>query len=357
MADEDQDSKTEQPTSKRLSEAREQGDVVQSQEVKTAATLAAITVLVWFILPRIMVKAQGYLMILLSEPHTIRVTTEGELMDVLRSLAARMALLMALPFSVMLGLGLAVAYLQTGWLISVNKITPNFSKINPLTGIKRIFSLHGLVEFFKNLAKLSVVAGLFFFALRGKVQALPLLPTMELPAILSFLHSILVRLLITVLAIDICIAGADYFWQRYTFMKRLRMTKQEVKDEHRQSEGDPMVKARIRSLRVQRARQRMMAAVPKADVVVTNPTHFACALKYDPDSMNAPVLVAKGQDLVAFRIRELAEQHDIMIVENPPLARALYAAVEVDREVPPEHYKAVAEVISYVFRLKGKLRR
>jgi flagellar biosynthetic protein FlhB len=157
--------------------------------------------------------------------------------------------------------------------------------------------------------------------------------------------------------VQIVIAGADYMYQRFTYMKKLRMSKQEIKDEHRQSEGDPMVKARIRGLRLQRARQRMMASVPKADVVVTNPTHFACALKYDPNTMNAPVLVAKGQDLIAFRIRELAEQHDIMIVENPPLARALFAAVEIDREVPPEHYKAVAEVISYVFRLKGKLRR
>ena len=130
-----------------------------------------------------------------------------------------------------------------------------------------------------------------------------------------------------------------------------------MKDEHRQTEGDPVVKSRLRNLRMQRARSRMMAAVAKADVVVTNPTHYACALKYDPETMNAPVLVAKGQDLVALRIREIAEQNGIDIVENPPLARALYAAVEIDREIPPEQYKAVAEVISYVFRLKGKLKR
>ncbi len=160
-----------------------------------------------------------------------------------------------------------------------------------------------------------------------------------------------------VLCFQAFLAGADYAWQRFQYMKKLRMTKQEVKEEHKQSEGDPAVKARIRGLRLQRARQRMMASVPKADVVVTNPTHFACALKYDPETMNAPVLVAKAADLIAFRIRELAEQHDVMIVENPPLARALFAAVDIDREVPPEHYKAVAEVISYVFRLKGKLRR
>jgi len=357
MAGEDEDSKTEQPTGKRLNEAREQGDIIMSQEIKSAASLAAITALVWWVLPAVMVKVQSYLTILISEPQTIRVTTETELIDVLGGLAERMALLMAIPFSIMAGLGVATGYLQTGGLFTWSKLAPNFAKLNPLSGLKRIFSAHGLVEFGKNLAKLSVVVVLFYFVVRDKVRVLPLLPTMELPTILSFLHTVLIRLLLTVLCFQIVIAGADYAWQRFQYFKKLRMTRQEVRDEHKQSEGDPMIKARIRNLRVARARQRMMTAVPKADVVVTNPTHFACALKYDPETMNAPVLVAKGQDLVAFRIRELAKEHDVMIVENPPLARALYAAVEVDREVPPEHYKAVAEVISYVFRLKGKLRR
>jgi flagellar biosynthetic protein FlhB len=353
----DDDGKTEAPTGKRLSQAREEGDIIMSHEIKTAATLAAILVLVWWVLPPTMNKVKSYLTILMSEPHLIRVGTEGELMEVMRGLAARMALLMAVPLSVMLGVGLAASYAQTGWLFTTSKITPNLSKLNPLNGLKRIFSMHGAVDLGKNLLKLIVVAALFYLVVRDKIAFLPLLPTMDLPAILSFLHSVLVRLLMTILGVQIAIAGADYLYQRYAYMQKLRMSKQEVKDENRQSEGDPMVKARIRGLRLQRARQRMMSAVPKADVVVTNPTHFACALKYDPATMNAPMLIAKGQDLVAFRIRELAKQHDIMIVENPPLARALYAAVEIDREVPPEHYKAVAEVISYVFRLKGKLRR
>ena len=353
----DDDGKTEQPTGKRLSQAREEGDIIVSGEVKTAASLAAVLILVWWVLPPVMTKVQSYLAILMSEPHMIHVGTEGELMEVLRGLAARMALLMAVPFSVMLGVGLVASFGQTGWLITTKKITPDITKLNPLNGLNRIFSLNGAVDLGKNLLKVVLVASLFYLVVRNKIQFLPVLPTMELPAILSFLHSILIRLLMTILAVQIVIAGGDYFYQRFSYMKKLRMTKQEVKDEHRQSDGDPMVKARIRGLRLQRARQRMMASVPKADVVVTNPTHFACALKYDPETMNAPVLVAKGQDLVAFRIRELAQQHDIMIVENPPLARALYAAVEIDREVPPEHYKAVAEVISYVFRLKGKLRR
>jgi len=354
---EDDDSKTEQPTGKRLSKAREEGDITQSQEVKTAAILSGITILVWFILPPILERIRNDLMVLIDRPHTIRVGTEGELMQVMETLFLHVGVLILIPLVFLLAVGLTASISQTGWVISFNKITPDITKLNPLNGIKRIFSAQGLVEFVKSMAKLVLLVALFYMVMHSRIEMLPLLPTLDLPSILSFLHQGLVRLLFAVAFVEIVIGGADYFFQRHSRMQRLRMTKQEVKDEHRQSEGDPMVKARLRNLRAQRVRQRMMAAVPKADVVVTNPTHFACALKYDPDTMNAPVLLAKGQDLVALRIRELAEQHDITIVENPPLARALYAAVEIDREIPPEHYKAVAEVISYVFRLKGKLRR
>jgi flagellar biosynthetic protein FlhB len=354
---EDDDSKTEQPTGKRLGKAREEGDVVSSQEVKTASGLTAITLIVWFILPPVMTRVSHYLAAIFEGLSSVRVGTEGELMIVLRSLAGHVALVMAIPLGLLFTVGIIGSLAQTGWILTFNKITPDLNKLNPLTGFGRIFSMNGVVEFGKSLGKLTLLFVMFFFVLRPKIQALPMTPSMELPAILQFLHDILIRLLCAVTFFVIVIAGADYFYQRFSFMKKLRMTKQEVKDEHRQAEGDPMVKARIRTLRAQRARQRMMAAVPKADVVVTNPTHYACALKYDPETMNAPLLIAKGQDLVALRIRELAEQHDISIVENPPLARALYAAVEIDREIPPEHYKAVAEVISYVFRLKGKLRK
>ena len=163
------------------------------------------------------------------------------------------------------------------------------------------------------------------------------------------------QLVVGTVAVMTVIALLDFAYQKYTFMKEQKMTKQEVKDEHKQSEGDPQVKARIRQLRAQRARQRMMAEVPDADVVVTNPSHYAVALKYNMEEMPAPKLVAKGMDFVAFRIREVAEENDIPIIENPPLARALYAPVELDEEIPPEHYKAVAEVIGYVMRLRGEL--
>jgi len=163
-----------------------------------------------------------------------------------------------------------------------------------------------------------------------------------------------VKLMIAVLAVMSAIAGLDWLYQRFDFTKQQRMTRQEIKDEFKQTEGDPMVKARLRQIRMERARQRMMAAVPEADVVITNPTHYAVAMKYEVDSMGAPKVVAKGVDHLALRIRELAKEHDVPVMENPPLARALCAAVEIDQEVPPEHYKAVAEIIAYVFRLQGR---
>jgi flagellar biosynthetic protein FlhB len=217
--------------------------------------------------------------------------------------------------------------------------------------------MNSVIEMSKSVAKLVVVGFVCYLVLKPRIKDLDLLPSMELPAILAYLHQVLVHLMLAIALVMVVIAVADWFYQRFAYMKKLRMSKQEVKDENKQTEGDPAIKARLRGLRMARARNRMMAAIPKADVVVTNPTHYACALKYDGDTMNAPMLVAKGQNLIALRIREIAEENDVPIVENPPLARALYATVELDREILPDQYKAVAEVISYVMRLKGKLRR
>jgi flagellar biosynthetic protein FlhB len=171
------------------------------------------------------------------------------------------------------------------------------------------------------------------------------------------IERLVLKLLLGVLMALSVLAGLDYFYQRLNFLRSLRMSKREVKEENKQSEGDPLIKGRLRQIRMERARRRMMAAVPKASVVITNPTHFAVALKYEMGAAGAPRVVAKGKDLIALRIRDLARENDVPVVENPPLARALHAGVELDHEIPPEHYKAVAEIISYVFRLKGKIRR
>lgn len=354
---EDDDSKTEEPTSKRLSNAREEGNILQSQEVKTAAMLMAMTVFVWLIAPMTMTRLRGILLRFIEQPDTIRVGTPGELQSLAVDVLSSVGLTIIIPLGFLLSVGLVSALAQTGWMIVPDKLVPDLNKLNPLNGLKRMFSLNSVMELGKSIAKMLVVGILCYFILKPRLADLDLLPSMDLMDILAYFHRLLVRLLFFVALIVLVIAAADWVYQRFTYLKKLRMTKQEVKDEHKQSEGDPMIKSRLRALRIQRARNRMMAAVPKADVVVTNPTHYACALKYDADTMNAPVLVAKGQNLIALKIREIAEENDVPIVENPPLARALYATVDIDREISPDHYKAVAEVISYVMRLKGKLRR
>jgi flagellar biosynthetic protein FlhB len=296
---------------------------------------------------------QGFL----AQADSIRIGTVDGYTKFLTNTFMSIAMVMAVPFAMFVAVALAATIMQTGFTFSTQKLGFNFERLNPLSGLGRMFSQQALVDLVKNIIKLAVVGGVAFVFVYPKFKSIQTIPLLETPAILAFLHSLIVRLIMAIAVIMAIIAGGDYFYQRFAFMKKLRMTKQEVKDEQKQTEGDPMVKARLRSLRMQRARQRMMAAVPKADVVITNPTHYACALKYDQGSMNAPTLVAKGQDFVALRIRQIANENNVPIVENPPLARALYATVDIDKEIPPQHYKAVAEVISYVFRLKGKLRK
>ena len=238
---------------------------------------------------------------------------------------------------------------------SAESITPKLEKLNPLTGLKRIFSLSSSVEMGKNLVKLAIIGTMVVWLLRPELLRIDQLVGLDLMDALAEIQDQTLKLLIGVLAVMAVLAAADVFYQRFTYMKKMRMSKQDVKEEYKQSEGDPMVKMWLRQIRFERTRRRMMAAVPKATVVVTNPTHYAVALLYEPESMAAPKLVAKGADLIAKCIRELAEEHKVPIVENPPVARALFATVEVDQVVPPEHYKVVAEIISFVFKLKRKV--
>ena len=356
MADDDKDSKTEQPTSRRLDKAREQGNVLQSQEVKTVTMLTAMLVVVWLGLPVVVSLLKNYLGSILDHLHEVRINDPRDLVHLAADMLIHMGLALAVPFSIMVSFGLVASIGQTGFMLVLDKLIPDFSKVSPFTGLKRIFSLHTVSEFFKSILKLIVVGTGCYFLLRPRVKELEFLMSMDLISVVLYIHQTVIKLIMTMAIMMLVVAGADWAFQRFTYMKNLRMTRQEIKDENKDTEGDPMIKSRLRSLRIARARQRMMATVPKADVIITNPTHYACALKYDMESMGAPVLIAKGQDYVALRIRELATEHEIPIVENPPLARALYAAVEIDQEIPPDHYKAVAEVISYVMRLKEKSR-
>ncbi len=351
---EDSDDKTEEPTGKKLDEARKEGNVVQSAEAKIFASLLAGLIIVGMLAPGIARDFQQLMVPLIEHPHAFSMDS-GSLSQMSFHLALGAFKIMAVPMAVVVVLTLGVSLAQTkGFLWVPKKLAPDFKKVNPLEGAKRMFSVVQLMELVKALIKLTVVGGLLFWLVWRHLPEFQNLATVELPDLLEYLHDHLYWLIfVTVLAVAAMVIG-DYLFQHWRWMEKMKMTKQEVKDEHKQQEGDPQVKARIRSLRMQRARKRMMAAVPEANVVITNPTHYAVALKYEPETMDAPILVAKGADLIAKRIRDLATDNDVPIVENPPLARALYATVELDQEVPPEHYKTVAEVIGYVMRLKGQ---
>jgi flagellar biosynthetic protein FlhB len=239
---------------------------------------------------------------------------------------------------------------QTGLMFSPKKIAPKLNKIGLISGAKRQFSKQKLFDFLKSLLKILLVGAVVVAVIVPMFAHPDVVISQDFMVTLGELHWMVVVLLFVFVLSFAVLAIADLLWTRWTHRQKLKMTKQEVKDEHKQSEGDPMVKGRIRALRMKRVRERMMKSVPQASVVVTNPTHYAVALKYDMDTMAAPKLVAKGVDFLAARIREMAEDNDVPIVENPPLARALYASVEIDQDIPPDQYKAVAEVIGFVMR-------
>jgi flagellar biosynthetic protein FlhB len=240
--------------------------------------------------------------------------------------------------------------------LAPERLAPKLERISLGSGARRLFSLRSLVEFAKGLAKIAIVAAVVAALMVPEFSTIETMTTFQGEEALHTIVRLGARLLVGVLAVVTLIAALDYLYQRMAFLRQMRMSRHEVKDELKQTEGDPQVRARLRQIRQERARRRMMAAVPQSTVVVTNPTHYAVALKYELDAMAAPVLLAKGADNVALRIRQVAEEHKIPIVESKPLAQALYAGVGIGEEVPQEHYKAVAEIIGYVFRLQGKLK-
>ncbi|NYZ11669.1 flagellar biosynthesis protein FlhB [Azospirillum sp. RWY-5-1] len=352
--DADESSKTEDATTRKLEKAHEQGQFAMSQEVQLWLSLGATLIIFLTLLPGLvsdlMLRLTRYVEEVDSAPMD-----RGSIGHLLMRVMMDILTALWLPVLLLMVAGVVSTLLQKGWSVAWAVITPKFSKLNPIAGLQRMFSpAQQSVELAKGLAKIGVVGVVAYVALLPMVRAIEHFVGIELLLMLLEMEDLVGRLLIGVFVTVMIIAAADLIWQRYTYNKKMKMTKQEVKEEHKQADGDPQVKARIRQLRFERARKRMMAAVPTADVVVTNPTHFAVALKYDAMSMGAPMVVAKGADTLALKIREVATENKVPIVENPPLARALYATVEIDQEVPSEHYRAVAEVITYVMKLKKR---
>lgn len=354
MADEqEQEQKTEQPTAKRLEEALKKGNVPFSREVTSFLILAVLALTVGALAPSILRNAQLLLMPFVINPESLPADSKG-LGELLIGVVWKSLFIIAVPVLCVMAAAVASRFVQSGFVISAEPIKPKWSKISPLAGLKRLFSMRSVVEFVKSLLKLIIIGAIAFIAVYPELPHLKQLPDSSVLAMLLFLGKLALRMCAGVVIAMFFIALFDLLYQRFAYFKSLRMTKQEIKDEYKQMEGDPMIKRRLRQLRMERARQRMMAAVPEADVVITNPTHFAVALKYDAPDMKAPKVVAKGQDLIALKIREIAEENDVPVVQNPPLARALFASCDLDEEIPTTHYEAVAKIISYVYQLKGK---
>ena len=344
--------KTEDPTQKKLDDARKKGDVAKSQEVSTWFVIAGSTfmcaMLANAMATNLASSMKGYI------EHAHAIPLGSEMMSVLwRETGLMIFAAIGLPLCFLALTAIAGNLVQhrAGW--TVEPMKPKLSKISPVSGFKRLFSRESLVNFAKGIGKLAIVASVMTLILWPERERLDTLVALDIRLLLPTIQEHALKLMAGVLAILTVIAGLDWMYQKQRWFEKQKMTVREVKDEFKQTEGDPTVRAKLRQVRMERGRQRMISRVPEATVVVTNPTHYSVALQYEA-SHTAPVCVAKGVDAVALKIREIAEEHDVPILANPPLARALYASVEIDEEIPHEHYKAVAKVIGYVMQLRNR---
>ena len=347
----EQSSKTEDPSHKKLEDAHKKGDVAKSQEVVTWFMLLGSALVFATMAPGVATSLMESLKELIASADTYDLSGTG-FATFATGMTYKIIVMVMAPLLILSACGIAANLIQHKPLLSAEPITPKFSKVSPFAGAKRLFSSESLVNFVKGLLKISIVGTVLFMAVWPERDRLDTMMTADPLIILADFQEIGVKIFTSTLIVVTLIALADYVYVRQKWWKKQMMTVQETRDEYKQQEGDPKVKGRIRQLRQDRSRKRMMAAVPDATVVITNPTHFAVALKYDR-SMGAPKCVAKGADAIALRIREVAKENNVSIVENPPLARALYASVEIDQTIPTEHFKAVAEVIGFVMRLKN----
>lgn len=353
MAGDSAQEKTEPATPRRKQEAREEGKVSRSQETSSVAILLFGAIAMYFFLPGTFGKLGDLFRQLLVNSHAVRYTPENFtslFMHVMGTFAIALA---PIVLSVAV-IAFSISYMQVGPLLSAKAIEPKMDKLNIVKGLGRLFSAKSLFELFRDMFKLSIIGIVGYFAITAEFEKVIPLADSDVVGILSFIGQAAFRVVIKICLVMIIIAVLDFFYQKYDYEKSLRMTKQEIKEEMKRYEGSPELKGRIRRVQREMAMSRMMAKVPESDVVVTNPTHIAVALKYDADTMSAPTVIAKGQRLIAERIKEIALEHKVPIVENKPLARALFKAVDIGMTIPGNLYKAVAEVLAYVYRLKGK---
>lgn len=351
MADEaDTTDKTEDPTQKKLDDALLRGDVAKSQEVNNWFIIAGGTLVLMSFAGNMSEGLTTTLRGLLANSY--RINMDGPALPAMfQKLGIEMLAAMAMPFLVLTLAALIGNLIQHKLVWTTEGLMPKFSKISPLAGMKRLFSKQAIANFAKGIVKLILLGSILVALMLPEAERMEGLVRTDPMALLPFTQALALKMMGAVVALLGVVAAADYFFQYRTWFTKQKMSLQELKEEFKQTEGDPTIKGKLRNLRQQRSRKRMMAAVPKASVIITNPTHYAVALQYER-GMEAPICVAKGMDAIALKIREIGGKHSIPIVENPPLARALHATVEIDEPIPAEHYKAVAEVISYVMKLR-----
>ncbi len=344
--------RTEEASAKRRADFRKKGQVAQSKEVQTAAMFTIILAFWMFYTPYFWRDLTQLLASVWSRSCQYAITPPA-LMQLTLFLFKNLAILMLPLFLVALITGFLATVAQIGWLFTGQPLMPDLSKLDPIKGMGRFVSKRSLVEIIKSLLKVILVAWIAFRTVQGEFDDALVLMEMPLQQFLHFLGRTATLIMMKVSGIMIFLAILDYGFVRYEMEEKMKMTKQEQKEEHKDTEGDPHIKSKIRAIQQEMARSRMMAAVPEADVVITNPTRVAVALKYDNSSMDAPVVLAKGQELVAAKIREIAREHDIPLIENPPVARLLHSKVEPGQAIPEELFRAVAEILAYVYSLKG----
>ncbi|QOR68573.1 flagellar biosynthesis protein FlhB [Cytobacillus suaedae] len=345
--------KTEKATPKKRDESRKKGQVAKSQDVNTAILLIAIFLLFLFI---------GSFMKDISLNFFRHSFQEYMLMDVSVATVHKIFLDLLLETVIIVGpimviallAGIGANLLQVGFLFSTESIQMKLNKLDPIQGFKRIYSVRALVEMIKSILKITLIGAVTFFVIYLNIENILLLSQLTLTKSLAFLGKLTIQMGLASGFLLLLLSVLDYFYQKYDYEKNIRMSKQDIKDEYKKTEGDPLIKSKIKQKQREMAMQRMMQEVPKADVVITNPTHYAIALKYDENKMDAPYVVAKGVDFVAQKIKEIANENDIIMVENRPLARALYSQTEIGDAVPEDFFKAVAEILAYVYRLKQK---
>jgi flagellar biosynthetic protein FlhB len=346
--DTDRDSKTEEATEKRINDSLERGNTPMSREAPIFASLAAMLLALHFAVGQDTAKFSSLLQAMLGQAGEWRIETRSDAMYILGNVAAIAGQYLAVPLSLLAAGGIAASLLQNTPNIAFERIKPKFSKLSLSQGWRRVFGLRGQLEFVKSVAKLAAIAGIMAVLLRSQLSSATNALLMEPSAIPGNVASLAVKILSAACVMTAILVAADLVWSRLIWRRDLRMTRHEVKEEHKQSDGDPFVKMRFRSIARQRSKRRMMAAVPRATLVVANPTHFAVALRYVRSEGGAPQVVAKGKDLIALKIRDIAERHGIPVVEDKPLARALHDKVAVDQMIPDEFYRAVAEIIHFI---------